>query len=89
MKKLSAYLKGYRMAFRESKILFLDLGTLKMRLTYFGDLDCLKGWFPVSSLVTYINGLRVALTKDLLVLGMAIFCLAVGKRDRICLREQY
>ncbi|GFX54754.1 hypothetical protein TNCV_2556401 [Trichonephila clavipes] len=47
-----------------------------------GDLDCLKGWFPWAFLATYINGLRVFLTKDLLVLAMAILCLAVDKPDR-------
>ncbi|GFX02179.1 hypothetical protein TNCV_1750631 [Trichonephila clavipes] len=36
----------------------------------FGELDCLKSWFPVALLVTYINGLRVFLTKDLLVLEL-------------------
>ncbi|GFS92575.1 hypothetical protein TNCV_1160341 [Trichonephila clavipes] len=32
------------------------------------ELDCLKGWFPEAFLATYINGLRVFLTKDFLVI---------------------
>ncbi|GFX14971.1 uncharacterized protein TNCV_4897391 [Trichonephila clavipes] len=47
-----------------------------------------RSWFPVAFLATCINGLRVFLTEDLLVLGMAIRCLALGKPDRVCLWEQ-
>ncbi|GFY41890.1 hypothetical protein TNIN_290531 [Trichonephila inaurata madagascariensis] len=69
------------MAFEE-KVPFLCLWTLKMHSIEFGELDCLKSWFPVVFLATCVNGLRVFLTKDLLVLGIAILNLALSKPDR-------